>query len=101
MACAVSRSHLLKEFCKEVLWLVANNPGAFFTDAEALQEMLHCYLALRPCPEGKQIIPDFAALMRDRAQAIGVDDVERACELTDRYTNSSSLTARTRCAWRR
>jgi hypothetical protein len=43
--------------------------------------------------EGKQIIPDFAALMRDRAQAIGVDYVERACELTDRYTNSSVLTA--------
>ena len=94
MACAVSRGHPLKEFCKEVLWLVANNPGAFFTDAEVLQEMLHCYLALRPWPEGKQIIPDFAALMSNRAQATGVDDVERACELTDRCTNSSGLTAR-------
>ncbi len=94
MAYAVSRDHPLKEPCKEVLWLAANNPGACFTDAEVLQEMLHCYLVLRGWPEGKQIITDFAAVLRDRVEAVGVDDVERACELADRYANSSGLTAR-------
>jgi len=42
--------HPLKEPCKQVLHLAARYPGAFFTDAEVLQEMLHRYLALKRWP---------------------------------------------------
>lgn len=93
---AAGRDHPLKEPCKEVLWLAAKNPGAFFTDAEVLQEMLHRYLALRRWPEGKQIIIDFAAVMRGAVEAVRVEDVERACELADQYATGpgSGLTAR-------
>lgn len=89
---AAGRDHPLKEPCKQVLHLAARYPGAFFTDAEVLQEMLHRYLALKRWPGGKRVVLDFATLMRGRVEAVSVEDVGLACELADRY--GSRLAAR-------
>ena len=79
------RDHPLKEPCKEVLRLAARRPGAFFTDAEVLQEMLHRYLALRRWPEGKRAVLDFAVLTAGSIEPVLAEDVVRACDLADRH----------------
>lgn len=93
---AAGRNHPLKEPCKEVLELAAQHPHAFFTDAEVLQEMLHRYLALGRWPEGGQVVQDFATLMRGCVESVRVEDVERACDLVNRYAikPDSGLAAR-------
>lgn len=87
---AAGRDHHLKEPCKEVLRLAARHPRSFFTDAEALQEMLHRYLSLRRWPEGKNAVLDFAALMSGAVEPIFAEDALRACELADRHAGGSS-----------
>ena len=82
---AAGRNHPLKEPCRELLRLVAYHPGAFFTDAEVLQEMLHRYLALRRWPKGKQAVLDFATLMDGSVEPVVAEDVVLACELADRH----------------
>lgn len=89
---AAGRDHPLKEPCREVLRLAARRPGAFFTDAEVLQELLHRYLSLGRWPEGKRVVLDFATLMRGCVEPVLVEDAVLACELADRY--GSRLAAR-------
>lgn len=93
---AAGRDHPLKTPCKEVLRLAARNPGAFFTDAEVLQEMMHRYLALKRWPEGRRVVLEFAAVMRGFVEAVTDTDVVRACELADKYATApgSGLAAR-------
>lgn len=80
---AAGREHPLKEPCKEILDLAASHPGTFCTNAEVLQEMLHRYLSLRRWPEGKQIIDDFAAIMRGSVETVRAEDIVLASELVD------------------
>lgn len=82
---AAGRDHPLREPCKEVLELAARRPGVSFTDAEVLQEMLHRYLSLKKWPAGKQVVIDFAAVMRGGIEAVRGEDVEHACALADGY----------------
>lgn len=86
---AAGREHPLKEPCKEVLGLAAGHPGAFRTDAEVLQEMLHRYLSLRRWPEGKRIIADFATVMSGSVETVRAEDVVLASELADRLLGTS------------
>ena len=86
---AAGREHPLKEPCKEILSLAASHPGAFCTNAEVLQEMLHRYLSLRRWPEGKQIIADFAMVMRGSVEAVGAQDIVLASELVDRVLGTT------------
>jgi predicted nucleic acid-binding protein len=88
---AVGRSHELKEPCRQVLVLVDEHPGAFATNAEVLQEMLHRYRGGTDWPVRRAYVEDFAALMRGRIAALRGDDVVRAAHLADRYP---SLNAR-------
>jgi predicted nucleic acid-binding protein len=90
---AAGREHPLKEPCKEVLRLAARNPGAFFTDAEVLQELLHRYLALKRWPEGKRVVLDFAALMEGSVEPVLAEDVVLACALADRHGAGSRRSA--------
>lgn len=80
----------LKEPCKEVLELASRYTGAFYADAEVLQEMLHRYLSLRRWPEGKQIIGDFETVMRGSEEDVRAGDVVLASELVDRLLGSDS-----------
>lgn len=87
---AAGREHPLKEPCKEILELVASYPRMFCTDAEVLQELLHRYLSLRRWPEGKQIISDFATLMRGSVEAVHDEDVLLGAELVSRLLTPSN-----------
>jgi predicted nucleic acid-binding protein len=82
---AAGRPHPLKEPSAQVLVLAAERPGAFVTDAEVLQEMLHRYLALRLWPQGRQAFCHFADLMRERVEAVLAADVEQAARLADEH----------------
>ncbi len=68
----------------ETLRLAARRPGSFFTDAEALQELLHRYFALRRWPEGKRVVLDFADLMSGSVEPIAAEDMVLACDLAAR-----------------
>lgn len=85
---AAGREHPLKEPCKEVLELVAGYPGAFCTKAEVLQELLRRYLSLQHWLEGKQIISDFATLMRGSVETVHDEDVLPGAELVDRLLDA-------------
>jgi len=65
--------------------MAKDQPEAFLTDAEVLQEMLHRYLALRIWPEGGEQIQDFAELMRGRVHPLVSEDVELAVELATEH----------------
>ncbi len=82
---AAGRPHPLKEPCAQVLLLVAEQPYAFVTDAEVLQELLHRYLALRIWPQGREVFRRFSELMQERVEAVQAADVERAAGLADTY----------------
>ena len=87
---AVGAEHPLKEPCVRILFLVAEQPGAFVTDAEALQELVHRYVAQRRWREGREVFQRFATLMRGRVEAVRAADVEHAAGLADRYTELSA-----------
>lgn len=79
---ATGRPHPLREPCLRVLELVAQQPDAFLTDAEVLQELLHRYLALRMWPEpGRPALDSFADLTRERVEPVYAVDVEEAADL--------------------
>jgi predicted nucleic acid-binding protein len=80
---AAGREHALKQACREILLLAAQHPQAFLTDAEVLQELLHRYLSLHRWDQGRQVVSDFAQLMRDRVEAVTATDVEQAALLAD------------------
>ncbi|MGH3146456.1 MAG: type II toxin-antitoxin system VapC family toxin [Rubrobacter sp.] len=90
---AAGRSHPLKEPCAEILRLVAERPGMFFTDAEVLRELLHRYLALRLWPQGKEVLLRFSVLMHERVEPVYAADVESAAVLAER-NSASGLSAR-------
>ena len=83
--------HPLKEPSLEVLALIARRPGAFATDAEVLQELLHRYVALGRWSQGREVFQRFAALMAQRVEAIHAVDIETAATLADQH---SGLAAR-------
>lgn len=82
---AAGRPHPLKEPCIQILLLAAENPQAFVTDAEVLQELLHRYLSLRLWPQGRKAFRRFSELMQDRIEAVRAEDVRRAAEMADAY----------------
>jgi len=86
---AAGRPHPLKEPCVGVLLLAAENPQAFVTHAEVLQE-LHRYLSLRLWPLGREALSQFCELMHGRVEAVRAEDVERAAELADAHQELSA-----------
>ena len=87
---SAGRDHPMREPSRRILALAADNPEAFLTDAEVLQELLHRYLALRRWPAGRDSIEEFAALMTGRIEPMLAGDVERATQLADRYPSLSA-----------
>ncbi len=93
---AAGREHPLKEPCKEIVGLAACYSGAFFTNAEVLQEMLHRYLASGRLDQGKYAIVNFSVLMSGSIEAVTATDMERALSLAEGYASrpGSGLAAR-------
>lgn len=87
---AGGRLHPLREPARQILLLVADKPGAFFTDAEVLQELIHRYLALHLWPDGRLVVERFAEAMRGRVEPIYAENVEAAAILVDRYPRMSA-----------
>jgi uncharacterized protein len=81
---ATGGAHPLKDPCVGVLRLVARHPRSFLTDAEVLQELLHRYLALRRWTAGREVVREFASLMRGRVERLMDVDVLLAADLAGR-----------------
>jgi uncharacterized protein len=87
---SAGRDHPMRESSRQILALVADNPDAFVTDAEVLQELLHRYLALRYWPAGRHSIEEFAYLMTGHIEPMLAVDVARATQLADSYPGLSA-----------
>lgn len=83
---SVGRPHPLKEPCARILMLVAEQPRAFVTSAEVLQELLHYYVAVQLwVPQGREAFRRFSELMEERVEPVHAPDVQRSAELADVY----------------
>jgi predicted nucleic acid-binding protein len=83
--------HRLRQPSVTVLQMVAREPGAFVTDAEVLQEILHVYVARREWPAGRIVFDGFLDLMLGRIDGMQVADVVAAADLAASFP---SLAAR-------
>jgi predicted nucleic acid-binding protein len=87
---AAGRPHPLKGPCQQVIRIVAASPGAFSTDAEVLQELLHYYLAGHNWAHGQVVFRAFSAVMAGRVEAILDVDVTHAAGLAQTYARLSA-----------
>ncbi len=87
---ATGRPHPLREPCRHILTLVFQQPEAFITDAEVLQEMLHRYVAIRAWADGRDAFDSFADLVRGRVEPVYAGDVEDAASLAGLYASLSA-----------
>lgn len=87
---AAGRENPYKQPCAQVLILAAEHPMSFVTDAEVLQELLHRYLALERWALGREVLHNFAEVMRDRIQPVHVEDIDLAARLADTHRGISA-----------
>jgi predicted nucleic acid-binding protein len=88
---AGGRPHPLKAPCVQILILARDQPQAFCTDAEVLQEILHRYVTAGTWTlQGKVIFEEFAALMDGRIEPVSGSDVVQAATLADQYVGLSA-----------
>lgn len=87
---AAGRAHSLKKPCIRVLLLAAEQPQAFVTDANVLQELLHRYLSLQLWPQGREVFVRFSELMEERIEAVQAHDVQAAAALADGHRELSA-----------
>ncbi len=87
---AVGAEHPLKESCIEIMNALARHPGAFMTDAEVLQEIIHRYVALNRWSIGAGAFERFAALVEGRTAAMLRRDVLQAASMVNEYARLSA-----------
>ena len=87
---AAGRDHPNKKWCARVLMMAAEHPLAFFTDAEVLQELLHRYVASGRWALGRQVLPEFAEVMRGRIEPVYAEDIDEAAKLADLHDGVSA-----------
>ena len=87
---ASGRENPNKQPCAQVLMLAAEHPMSFVTDAEALQELLHRYLASERWALGREVLYTFAEVMRDRVEPVYADDIELAARMADSHRGISA-----------
>jgi predicted nucleic acid-binding protein len=87
---AAGREHPCREPCIRVLVAVNDNPGAFVTDAEVFQEVLHHYLRTERRDAGQVVVESFAAIMYGRVSPVTIDDVLAAGQLAMTHRGLSS-----------
>ena len=82
---AAGRDHPYKEPCARILNMAADNPEAFATNAEVLQELLHRYVATERWALGREVVSSFAELMSGRIEPVNPQDVLLAAELANEH----------------
>ena len=82
---AVGREHRYRQPCLRILNMVTADRSAFFTDSEALQEIIYYYVAARRWPEGRVALNRFAQTMQGRIEPVYADDVILAGQMVERY----------------
>ena len=87
---AAGRDHPYKEPCSRILLMAAQEPMAFVTDSEVLQELLHRYLASGRWALGREVVQALAEIMQGVIEPVRAEDVMRAVELADRHTGVSA-----------
>ena len=87
---AAGRSHPNKAPCIRIMAMVVEQPLAFFTDVEVLQELIHLYTASRRWPLGRVVLWDFVEVMFDRIEPVYVEDMNLAARLVDEYPGVSA-----------
>ena len=87
---AAGGEHEYKRPCQQVIRLAARNAESFFTDAEALQEIMHRYISIRRWPLGKEVLTDFANVMQGRIETVRSGDVLVAASLAERYPGTDA-----------
>lgn len=87
---AAGRDHPYKEPCARILNMAADNPEAFVTNAEVLQELLHRYLATERWTLGRAVVSSFAELMSGRIEPVYLQDVLLAAELANEHQGVSA-----------
>jgi predicted nucleic acid-binding protein len=87
---AFGREHRLRAPCKQILALAGQEPTAFLTDAEVLQELLHRYTSLKIWEQAKGAFREFTEIVRDRVEPIFATDVEAAAALATKYVRLSA-----------
>lgn len=79
----VGAAHPLKGQCIKVLSLAEAVPGAFVTDSEVFQEIIHRYTSIGQWQRGREIFAEFAVLMSGRIAPVLFTDVQHASGLAD------------------
>lgn len=98
---AAGTDHPLKGPCVEVMAMIAAHPRAFVTNAEVLQELIHCYLSERRWAFGREVVKEFAGLLEGRIEPVYAEDILEAARLADDYPGVSSRDlVHTATAWR-
>jgi predicted nucleic acid-binding protein len=87
---AVGRPHPLKEPARRVIALVAEDPGAFVTSVEVIQELLHRYRAGGRWEAGRHVVEQFMILMEGHIEPVYVGDMETAVRLGDHHAGVSA-----------
>ena len=87
---ASGREHPNKEPCARILMMAAESPKSFFTDVEALQELVHRYIALGRWTLGREVLQSFAEVMQDRIEPVYEEDIHLAARLADRHPGISA-----------
>ena len=87
---AAGREHPYREPCIRVLAAVNDDPGAFVTDVEMFQEIVHHYPQTERREAGQVVVESFAAMMRGRVSAVTIDDVLAAGHLANEHRGLNS-----------
>ncbi len=88
--CAAGRPHSNKEPCARIMEMIVEQPVAFFTDVEVLQELVHLYNASGRWALGREVLRDFIEVMHDRIEPVYVEDMNVAAILADEHPGVSA-----------
>jgi predicted nucleic acid-binding protein len=87
---AVGRPHPLKDPARRVIALVAEDPDAFVTSVEVIQELLHRYLSGGRWEAGRHVVEQFMILMEARIEPVLLEDMQTAVRLADESAGVSA-----------
>ena len=87
---AAGRPHPNKAPCIRIMAMVVEQPLAFFTDVEVLQELVHLYTSSRRWALGRVVIRDFVEVMLNRIEPVYVEDMNLVARLVDDHPGVST-----------
>ena len=87
---AAGREHPYKQACARILRIAADEPRAFVTDSEVLQEVMHFYLSRGRWALGREVVRAFGEALSERIEPVYADDVIAAADLADRHAGVSA-----------